>query len=206
LNVFKQKKGDHMNVQVKTNGGIQTMEAATRLLSDRKIFLEGEITSESALEFVKQYMFLYSEDPELPIDILINSPGGEIDSGLIIYDIIQDSKVELNLYCIGRAYSMAAVLFCSGAKGHRFMLNHSKLMLHEPLLGGKVGGSSSSIKSIADSLIDNKNKLNAIIAKHTGKAIEEVEEATSYDHYYNVEESIAFGLCDEMVGFSRVLG
>ena len=106
---------------------------------------------------------------------------------------------------MGKAYSMAALLFASCSKGQRYMLPHSELMLHEPLLGNRIGGNSSSIKSISESLQETKRKMNQILAKHTGKTEEEVEKATGFDHYFSPEESIAFGLCDEIIGFDKVM-
>ena len=168
------------------------------------MFIEGEIDAETACEFVKKIMLLTEEDPAGEIDVLINSPGGEINSGLAIYDVIQSSKTPIRIFCIGRAYSMAAVLFASGNHG-RYMLPHSELMLHEPLLGSHVRGNSSSIKSISDSLISTKLKLNRILSRHTGKSEEEIEKASSFDHYFDPEESIEFGLCDQIVDFSKIM-
>ena len=149
-------------------------------------------------------MVLNEENSSKPIDVLINSPGGEINSGMVMYDVIQASKAPIRMFCIGRAYSMGAVLFACGNHG-RYMLPHSELMLHEPLLGHRVGGNSSSIKSISESLLETKRKMNQILSKHTGKSEEEVEKATSYDHYFSPEESKSFGLCDQIVDFSVIM-
>lgn len=193
-----------MNVLVKSSNGITQVSADSKLLSQRKVFIEGEITAEAACEFIKKIMILNAEDASKPIDVLINSPGGEINSGMVMYDVIQTSKAPIRMFCIGRAYSMGAVLFACGNHG-RYMLPHSELMLHEPLLGNRVGGNSSSIKSISESLLETKRKMNQILAKHTGKSEEEVEKATSYDHYYSPEESKDFGLCDQIVDFSMIM-
>ena len=193
-----------MNVLVKSSNGITQVSADSKLLSQRKVFIEGEIDAEAACVFIKKIMLLTAENPAKEIDVLINSPGGEINSGLAIYDVIQSSKTPIRIFCIGRAYSMAAVLFASGNHG-RYMLPHSELMLHEPLLGNHVRGNSSSIKSISDSLISTKIKLNQILSKHTGKSEEEVEKASSFDHYFDPEESIEFGLCDQIVDFSKIM-
>lgn len=194
-----------MYVQVKSSNGISLVPVETRLLAKRRIFLEGEINQEMACEFVRRVMILAEEDPENPIDVMINSPGGEINAGWMLYDVIQSSKTPLRLFCLGRAYSMAAVLFASGKYG-RYMLPNSELMLHEPLLGNRVSGSSSSIKSISDSLLETKRKMNAILVKHTGRTEEEIESVISYDHYFTAEESILFGLCDKIVGFGEMMG
>lgn len=193
-----------MNVLVKSSSGITQVSADSKLLSQRKVFIEGEISSESACEFIKKILILNEEDTDKPIDVLINSPGGEINSGMAIYDVIQASKAPIRMFCIGRAYSMGAVLFSSGNHG-RYMLPHSELMLHEPLLGNRVSGNSSSIQSISESLLETKRRMNQILARHTGKSEEEVEKATSYDHYYSPEESREFGLCDAIVDFNKIM-
>ncbi len=194
-----------MNVQVKSSNGITLVPMETRLLAQRTVFVEGEITAESACLFVKQLLWLNSEDSSEPINVLINSPGGEINSGLLMYDAIQSSKAPVKTYCIGKCYSMGAVLFACGNNG-RYMLPHSELMLHEPLLGNRISGNSSSIKSISESLIEIKSKMNKILAKHTGKTEGEMEEATSFDHYFSPEDSLEFGLCDKIVGFDEIMG
>ena len=193
-----------MEVQVKSSNGISLIPIDSRLMAVRKIFIEGEITPELACEFIKKVMLLNSEDRQSPIDVLINSPGGEINSGMLMYDVIQSSHAPIRMICIGRAYSMAGILFAGGIHG-RFMLPHSELMLHEPLISNRLGGNSSSIKSISDSLLETKNQLNEILSKHTGRTIKEIEEATGFDHFFSPEESIEFGLCDGMISFSSVL-
>lgn len=193
-----------MNEIIRDRNGINLVPIDSRLLSYRRIFITGEINEEAASDFVQKVMLMNLEDSEKPIEVLINSGGGEVNAGQLMYDVIQESVAPIKLYCIGKAYSMAAVLFASGKHG-RYILPHSKLMLHEPLLGNPVGGNSSSIRSISESLIESKRELNEILSKHTGKSIEEIDQATSYDHYFSPKESIEFGLCDEIVGFDRLL-
>ena len=193
-----------MNVQVKSSNGITLVPVDSKFMANRKIFIEGEIDAEKACEFVKEVMLLNAEASQSPIDVLINSPGGEINSGMLMYDVIQASKAPIRMFCIGRAYSMGAVLFTCGNHG-RYMLPHGELMIHEPLLGNRVGGNSSSIKSISDILLETKRKMNQILAKHTGKSEEEVEKATGFDHYFSPEESVEFGLCDQIVGFDMIM-
>lgn len=194
-----------MNVQVKSSNGITLMPAETKLLeTNRCIFLEGEINQQSALEFVKSLMILVADDSTKPVNVLVNSPGGEINAGMLIYDAIHSSIVPVKMFCLGRAYSMGALLFLSGEHG-RYMLKNSELMLHEPLIGGKVGGNTTSIKELSDSLIKTRDKLNKIISQYSGKTIEEVEKATDHDHFYTAEESLEFGLCDEIVEFSKIM-
>lgn len=193
-----------MNVQVKSSNGITLMSMETKLFAARKVFIEGEINQESACEFVKKIMLLNREDASKPIDVMINSPGGEINSGLLMYDVIQSSKAPIRMYCMGAAYSMAAVLFACGNHG-RYIFSHSELMLHEPLLGNRVSGNASSIRSISDNLMDTRRKMNQLLAKHTGKTEKEIEEATSYDHYFSAEESVAFALADDVVSFNKMM-
>lgn len=193
-----------MNVQVKSSNGITLMSMETKLFAARKVFIEGEINQESACEFVKKIMLLNREDASKPIDVMINSPGGEINSGLLMYDVIQSSKAPIRMFCIGTAYSMGALLFTCGNHG-RYMLPHSELMLHEPLLGNHVEGNASSIRSISDSLMETRKKINQILAKHTGKTEKEIEETTSYDHYFSAEESVAFCLADDVVSFNKMM-
>ena len=193
-----------MQIQIKSSNGIHLVPMETRFLADRKIFIEGEINSESACSFVKQVLYLNREDPKQSIDVLINSIGGEINAGMLMYDTIQSSRAPIRMFCIGTAYSMGALLFASGGNG-RYMLPHSELMLHEPLLESRVGGSSSSIRSISDSLMETKRRMNQILAKHAGKTEEEMEKATAYDHFFSPQESIEFGLCDGIVGLEQLL-
>lgn len=193
-----------MNIQVKSSAGITLVPMETRLLAQRRVFIEGEIGQESACSFIKQIMLLCGEDAAAPIDVLINSPGGEISAGLLMYDCIQSCETPIRMYCMGMAYSMGALLFACGNHG-RYMFPHSELMLHEPLLGSRVGGNASSIRSISESLMEMRGKMNGILAKHTGRTVEEIEEATGFDHYFSPEESISFGLADEIVTFSKLM-
>lgn len=193
-----------MNILLKSSNGITSVSADSKLMSQRKIFIKGEINAETADEFMKKVMILNDEDPNRPIDLCINSPGGDINSGMMIYDVIQGSKAPIRTFCTGRAYSMAAVLLTCGNHG-RYILPHSEVMLHEPLLGNRVGGNSSSIKSISESLLESKRKMNMILAKHTGQSEEDVEAATSYDHYFDSEESLKFGLVDKIIDFGKLM-
>ncbi len=191
-----------MNVLVRSSSGITQVPVESKLLSDRKIFIEGEITENTAIEFVKKILWLNSESDEV-ITCLINSPGGEINSGLLMYDAIVGSRAPVRTVCMGKAYSMGAVLFVCAKK--RLMLPNSELMLHQPLLGGRVSGNASSIRSISDSLLETKRKLNKLIALHTGKSEEEIDEETGFDHYFSPEEAIDFKLADRVVRFSELM-
>lgn len=190
-----------MNILIRSSSGITQVPVETKLLSERRIFIEGEITANTAMEFVKQLLYLNIESEET-ITIFINSPGGEINSGLLMYDAIVGSKAPVRTICMGKAYSMGAVLFTCAKE--RFMLPNSELMLHQPLLGGRVSGNASSIRSISDSLLETKRKLNKLIAIHTGKTEKEIDEATGFDHYYSPDEAVDFHLADKIICFSEM--
>lgn len=181
---------------LKSSNGISLVPLESKLLSERKLFIEGEITSKTACEFVKSLMLLIKEDAEKAIDIYINSPGGEVSAGLLIYDTLQDLQTEIRLHCIGRAASMAAIILAGGQKGRRGIMPHSKTMIHEPLISSGVGGSATSIQRTAESIMETKRIAVELLAKDTGKPENEIESAIAYDNYMNAEETIDFGICD----------
>ena len=158
----------------------------------------GPVTEEMANDFVSEMMFLAQTNE--PIDIYINTPGGSVVSGLVIYDLIQalNDKIEINIYCTGMASSMGAVILAGGQKGRRYIMPHSKVMTHEPLIQNGMGGSATSIKRTAESILETKAIIDEILVKHTGKTQEEIDEATSFDNFMTAEEAIEFGLCDEI--------
>lgn len=170
----------------------------SRLLTERRIFITEEITSETAVNFMQSMMYLSNENK--PVDIYISSPGGEINAGLAIYDMIQSCKNRVNIYCVGQASSMAAVLLASGQKGRRFILPHSCVMIHEALLRGGVSGSATSISRISESILETRDMVNGILAKHTGRTLDEINQATSFDNMMNAEEAVSFGICDKIIG------
>lgn len=185
---------------------ITLMSTETKLGEDRFISIKGTIDSETADIFAEQILILNRESTTEPITVLINSTGGSVSQGLLMYDAIQGSIAPIRLVCKGEAYSMAAVLLASGNPKHgRYILPNSKVMIHEPLIQGGVGGKTSSIKSISDSLIETRQKLNGILAKHTGHTVEEIDAATSYDHYFTAEEAVEFGLCDKVIDFGFLI-
>lgn len=183
------------SIEVESANGIREVSLSTRHLMNRKIFLTGEINMEMANDFVLQFMFL-EEDSSEPVTIYINSPGGEINAGLMIYDVIQGSNLEINMVCTGMAASMAAIIFAGGQKGRRYILKHSRVMIHEPLIAGGIGGSATSIKNISESILTTKKIVNGILAEHTGKTEEEIDKATGFDNYMDAREAIEFGICD----------
>jgi ATP-dependent Clp protease protease subunit len=196
VTVFTVKEAFDMYSIVKSSNGISLIPVESRLFSERKLFIEGEITSKTACDFVKQIMLLVKEDSEKAIDIYINSFGGEVNAGLMIYDTIKGLKNEVNLHCVGIAASMAAIILAGGRKGHRYILPHSKVMIHEPLIEGNVGGSATSIKRTAESIMETKKMAVELLSKDTGKSKKQVETAISFDNYMNADEAIDFGICD----------
>lgn len=168
----------------------------SELLSERIILIDNTITSQTAVDFYKSMRFLAKTDE--PIKVVICSGGGEVIAGQAIYDLMQGVKNEVHTYCIGRAASMAAVLLAAGTKGHRYILPHSEVMIHEVLIGGGVGGSATSISKISESINKTRDVMNGILAKHTGKTIEEINEATSFDNYMTAQQAVEFGICDKI--------
>ncbi len=184
-------------VERESANGIRPVSMVTTLFSDRKIFLFGDIDTDMLYSVTQQLMTLSQE--EGLIKVYINSLGGEVNAGLAIYDQLQAMKVPVNIYCVGMAASMAAVLLAGGQKGHRFILPHSKVMIHEPLIAGGVGGSATSIQSTAESILKTKELTNGLLAKHAGRTIEEINKATDHDNFMTAEEAVAFGICDAVV-------
>lgn len=176
--------------------GTREIAIRTKQLTEGKVFLTGIITEDTANEFVSQMMYLNKE--KKPVTVYINSQGGSVTAGLSIYDALQTYEGEVNMCCYGLAASMAAILLASGKPGHRFITPHGRTMIHEPALAGKLGGSASTIEETAKNMLETKNILNTILAEHTGKTVEEIEESTRFDNFMDAEKSIEFGLCDEI--------
>ena len=130
--------------------------------------------------------------------LFINSPGGSVTAGLAMLDAMTAYPYELSVFCTGLAASMGAVLLAGGRVGHRYILPHSKVMIHEPLIAGGLGGSATSIQRTAESIIETKKVLNSLLAKFTGRTVEEIDKCTAFDNFFNAEEAIEFGLCDKI--------
>ena len=185
-------------IEVESAHGVREVALATKHFMNRNVFLQGEIDMEMADRFLSQMLYLENEAHD-PVTIYIDSYGGEVNSGLMIYDIMQASSLDITVICTGVAASMAAILMAGGRKGKRFILPHSKVMIHEPLISSGVGGSATSIKNISESILETRDIVNGILAKHTGKSLEEINNATSYDNYMNAEEAVKFGICDGII-------
>lgn len=193
-----------MQGMLKTSNSTQLVPLETFLLEEGKVYITDAITDESANLFAQQVMYLEQKYPERSIHVYINSPGGVVDAGLAMRDIIKGLEkkgIEVNVYCIQMAASMAAILLASGPKGHRRILKSSKTMIHEPLISGGVSGSATTIQKTAESIMDTKRRTVELLAEDTGRSLAEVEEAISYDHIMNAQESVEFGLCDEIIEY-----
>lgn len=191
------------SIEVEGSHGTRVVSLNTRHLMNRCIFLSGDINSDMANDFLSQLLFLEQDND--PITIYINSPGGEVNAGLMIYDAIQGSNLKIDMICTGMAASMAAVLLAGGRKGRRYIFPHSKVMIHEPLIANGVGGSATSIKNISESILETKEIVNGILAKHTGKSIEEIDKATGFDNFMDAKEAIKFGICDHITHSIRIV-
>ncbi len=180
-----------------TGRGERSYDIYSRLLKDRIIILSDEVNDATASLIVAQMLFLESEDPDKDIQLYINSPGGSITAGMAIYDTMQYIKPDVSTICIGMAASMGAFLLLSGAKGKRFALPNSEIMIHQPLGGMK--GQASDIKIHADRIIKTRDTLNSIISARTGQPIEKVERDTDRDNFMSAEDAKAYGIIDEII-------
>ena len=185
-----------------TSSGLNTVDVRAVHLAQGIVYITGEITEDLADDVISQIIYLVREKKN--IRIILNTPGGSVTAGLAIYDIIRAFSSKISIYCMGMAASMGAVLLSAGDKGFRYILPHSKVMIHEPLIAGGIGGSATSIQRTAESIIDTKKTINGIIAEHTGKTIEEIDKATSYDNYLTAEEAIEFGICDKIADYAEL--
>jgi ATP-dependent Clp protease protease subunit len=167
------------------------------LLENRIVFLIGEINQASAARVMMQMLYLESQKRGQDISLYINSPGGAVDDTLALFDTMRFLASEVSTYCIGRAYSGAAVLLCAGAKGKRFILPHAKVMIHQPY--GGVTGQAEDIRIQAEQIIKSKTELNRLIANCTGQPMETVQADAERDKYFTAEEAAAYGLVDEVL-------
>ena len=180
-----------------TSRGERSYDIYSRLLQDRIVLLGGEVNDESANLIVAQLLFLQAQDAKKEISMYINSPGGSVTAGLAIYDTMQFISCPVATYCIGQAASMGAVLLTAGAKGKRFALPNARIMIHQPW--GGVEGKASDIEITAREILRLKEKLNEILAAHSGKTMEEVVHDTDRDHFMSADEACKWGLIDKVV-------
>ncbi|PIP31300.1 ATP-dependent Clp endopeptidase, proteolytic subunit ClpP [bacterium (Candidatus Howlettbacteria) CG_4_9_14_3_um_filter_37_10] len=183
----------------KSSIGERAYDIYSRLLKDRIIFLGTAIDDTVANLIIAQLLFLEGEDAEKDIYLYINSPGGSVYSGMAIYDTMQYIKPEVNTICVGMAASMGAFLLASGAKGKRYSLPNSKILIHQVHIPGGIGGQATDIEIQAREILKVKDQMNRILAEHTGQSIEKVSKDTERDFYMNAEEAKNYGLIDEII-------
>ena len=180
----------------RTDNGERSFDIYSRLLEDRVIFLSGQITDEVANLVVAQLIYLESKDPTKDISIYINSPGGSVTAGMAIYDTMNYIRCDVSTICVGMAASMGAFLLAAGTKGKRYALPNSEIMIHQ-VLGGSQG-QASDVEIQTRQLLKLKNKLNALLAKHVGKDVEQVQKDTDRDNYLDAEQALQYGIVDKV--------
>ncbi|KIM11185.1 MAG: Clp protease [Sulfuricurvum sp. PC08-66] len=181
----------------KTGRGERSYDIYSRLLKDRIVMLSGEVNDAVASSIVAQLLFLEAEDPEKDIYFYINSPGGVITSGMSIYDTMNFIKPDVSTICIGQAASMGAFLLSSGAKGKRYSLPNSRIMIHQPLGGAQ--GQATDIQIQAKEILRMKEDLNKILALNTGKPMKTIEKDTERDNYMSADEAVSYGMIDKVI-------
>lgn len=180
-----------------TSKGERSYDIYSRLLKDRIVFLDGEVNDVSSSLIVAQLLFLESEDSARDIQFFINSPGGSVTAGLAIYDTMNFIKCDVSTICMGMAASMGAFLLSSGAKGKRFCLPNSEVMIHQP--SGGAQGQATDIDIVAKQILKTKERLNRILSENTGKPIDEIARDTERDNYLTAEEAKEYGLVDDII-------
>ena len=183
--------------------GERAYDIYSRLLKERVVFLVGPVNEATANLVVAQFLFLESENPDKDIHFYINSPGGSVSAGMAIYDTMQFIKPDVSTLCTGMAASMAAFLLAAGAKGKRFALPNSTVMIHQPL--GGFQGQASDIEIHAKYILSLRERLNKLLARHTGQTVDKIDRDTDRDNFLTAEESVAYGIVDEVL-HKRVQG
>ena len=182
-----------------TGRGERSYDIYSRLLKERVIFLVGPVNDASANLVVAQMLFLEAENPDQDIHLYINSPGGSVTAGMSVYDTMNFIKPDVSTLCLGQAASMGAMLLTAGAKGKRFALPHSRVMIHQPLISGGLGGQASDIEIHARELLKMKATLNELLAKHSGQPLEKIERDTDRDNFMSAEAAQEYGLIDQVI-------
>lgn len=183
--------------------GMMGFDLISRLMKDRIVFIGQQVSDGLANYVIAQLLYLQMQDPGKDINIYINSPGGSVTAGLAMYDTMQFVTCDVNTYCMGIAASMGSVLLTSGTKGKRFCLPNSHVMIHQ--VSGGAQGTASDVERTVEFMYSLKKRLNAILAKHTGKSIEEIERDSDRDNYMTAEQAAAYGLVDKVLESRREL-
>ena len=187
-----------------TSRGERSYDIFSRLLSDRIVFLGEEVNDTTASLITAQLLFLEGQDPDTDICLYINSPGGSVTAGFVIFDTMNYIKCDVSTICIGLAASFGSFLLAAGTRGKRFALPNSEIMIHQPVISGGIKGPASDIKIMSDYMQKNKQRLNELLALNTGRTIEEIERDTDRDNFMSAEEAKAYGLIDSVI-FSKNL-
>jgi ATP-dependent Clp protease protease subunit len=187
-----------------TSRGERAYDIYSRLLKDRVIFAVGPVEDYMANVIVAQMLFLESENPDKDIALYINSPGGHVTAGLAIYDTMQFIKPNVSTICIGQAASMGAILLAGGAKGKRFSLPDSRIMIHQPL--GGMQGQAADMEIHAREILYTRDRLNHILAKHTGQPVEKIKHDTDRDNFMRAEDAVGYGLIDQVLSSREQFG
>lgn len=185
------------SIITETSAGIHLYKIQDDMLRRREVECTGEINSDSVYALCRQLRYLQHEDPEAEITMFINSPGGEVASGLALYDVMQGLSCPIRTVCLGTAASMGALLFTGGTK--RDIMPHGRVMIHDPLITGGIGGSALKIQEFSKNLMHTREITAQILAKHTGKTLDEIYEKTAKDAWFTAEEAVAFGLADQII-------
>ena len=192
-----------LNTIMKSSNGSSLVPIESRLLEEGKIYLEGAISDESACLLEKELQYLLMAYPLRDIDLYISTPGGSTSAGFHIYDLINGLKgsthIHINMWARGTVASMGAILLAGGEKGRRFVLTNTKIMIHEPLIAGGMGGSATTIQRTAESILEEKKKIVKCLATDTNKTIEEIQTAVSFDNWMSASEACKFGIADKVV-------
>ena len=185
------------SILCETSAGMSAHSIVDEMLKDREVELVGEIDADMVNSLIRQLRYLQKVDENAEITLFINSPGGEVASGLALYDVMRAIACPIRTVCLGLAASMSALLFIAG--NQRDMLPHSRVMIHDPLVAGGIGGTALSVKARADDLMRTREVTAQIIAEHTGKLLDEVYELTANDTFFEAQEAVEFGLADRVI-------
>lgn len=189
-----------MNVIKKSSAGYQSFDLDAMMLDMRRIFINGEITTASMEETIKQLLFLEHEDAHEPVTIVIDSPGGDICAGMKLVDQIRGMPdTPITVIASGTCASMGALILACGRAGSRFILPHSKVLIHEPYVASAIGGNAASIQRTVESIAQMRQMTIELFSEACGKTHEEIEKAISYDHLFSAQEAVDFGLCDGII-------
>ena len=183
----------------KTGRGERSYDIYSRLLRDRIVFIGGQIDDDMANLVVAQLLFLSNEDPKADINVYLNSPGGGISAGLAVYDTMQFVRCPVSTFCVGMAASMGAVLMAAGARGRRFILPNSRVLIHQPLIRGVLTGPASELDIEAREIIRLRRRLYEILASHTGQSVEQIERDCDRNKWLSAEEAVQYGVADEIL-------